>query len=156
MHAFAGRSPGAACAERQVLTAMLHSETACKWLTAQVSPHDFGDEVHRRVFELVQEEVGQKRGAADVQALLARELEPQVCALLSELALEYDAAALPDTELRQAAERLCEWRDARRCKELLAKSGTQGLTAEECAELTQLKRHRSQTTGRRTLGELAS
>jgi DNA primase len=138
--------------ERQVLAAMLHSEAAGRWLAAEVSGSDFSDGLHRQIFELMKERI-KIAGAADIEAMLAQEQREEACALLSELALADDGAAEPEADLRQAVERLCEWRDARRCRQLLDKSETAELSREELQELTELRRRRSQVTGRRSLGE---
>ena len=140
--------------ERQVLAAMLQSDVAPAWLMAELSPQHFGDDLHRRVFEELREHV-EADGALDLEAMLAREQRQEVCALLSELALGDDAIVGAESELRQAVERLCDWRDARRCRELQERARGGGLNGDEWAELTEVKRRQSRATARRSLGETA-
>jgi len=144
-----GQGVGAAAVERQVLAAILQSEVAGRWLLKELSAHDFCDDIHRRVFDTIKTKT-KDIGAPDVEALLAGEQEPDVCGLISGLALTEDGKA-PDAELRKAVERLREWRDARRCQELLSKAGELG--AAELNELTELRRRVSRLTGRRSIGE---
>jgi DNA primase len=136
--------------ERQVLAAMLQSDVAARWLLEELSPHDFCDERHRRVFETLRRKT--EAGTADIKGLLASEQEPELCALWSGLALAEGMGACSDAELRQAVERMREWRDSRRCKELLEKANTGELSAQELTELTELRRGLSRVTARR-IGE---
>jgi len=140
--------------ERQVLAAILQSEVAARWLLQELSPDDFCDERHRRVFESLREKT--EAGAADIESLLAGEQEPELCALLSGLALAEDAGAGSDAELRKAVERMGEWRDSRRFKELLqrehSEEHSEELTDEERRERTELKRRLSRLTARRSIG----
>jgi DNA primase len=142
----------AARVERLVLSAILQSEVTARRLLGELCAEDFCEDIHRRVFERLIEKV-EGSGALDVEAMLAAEQEPELCSVVSGLAMMEDAAACSDAELREAVERMREWRDARRCKELLEKANLAELTAEELNELTELRRRRSRLTQRRSLGE---
>jgi DNA primase len=138
--------------ERQILAAMIQSEViACK-VRDELCSHDFSDELHRRVFEVIGEKL-ETEGHPGLEWSLAGEHEQDVCALVSGLALA--DAVLSDAELHQSVERLREWRDMRRCRELQSKEQSAGLTTEERLELTELKRQQSRVTARRSIGERA-
>ena len=138
--------------ERQVLAAILQSEVAARWLLEELTADDFCDDIHRRVFEKVSEN-WEVAGAPGIAELLSEGQEQELCAVVSGLALAAEAGAAPDVELREAVERMREWRDGRRCKALLQKASAQDLSGDEWAELTELKRRRSRVTARRSIGE---
>lgn len=151
----AAPSSAAERVERQVLAMILHSEAIAHRLLDELSPHDFCDDRYRRVFETVREKA-RTGAAADIADMLAREQGEELCALVSGLALAEDEALPSDSEISEAVERMREWRGARRCRELLEKASAQELSAEEWAELTDLKRQQSRATGRRSIGEPAA
>ncbi len=140
--------------ERHVLAAMLQSEVMARRVAAELSPDHFDHHLHRRLFESLRGTIEVLAGL-DIEVVLAQEQQPEICALLSELALGYEGAGESDAELRKAVERLCEWRDIRRCKELLAKADRGEISEDELLELAQVRHRRSQVTERRSLGELA-
>jgi DNA primase len=138
--------------ERQVLAAIVQSEVIARRLLGELCAEDFCDGTHRRAFErLIQK--AEAAGALNIEEILDSEQEADLCALVSGLAMAEDAAACSDAELREAVERMREWRDARRCKELLEKEQSTGLANEERLELTELKRQHGRLTARRSIGQ---
>ena len=142
----------AARVERQVLSAIVQSEVTARRLLGELCAEDFCDDIHRRAFERLIQKV-KATGALNIEEMLATEQEAELCALVSGLAMTEDAAACSDAELREAVERMREWREARRCRELLDKEQSAGLAIEERLELTELKRQHGRLTARRTIGE---
>lgn len=145
-------SSAAGRVERQVLAAMIQSEILAYRLRDELCPQDFCDDLHRRVFEAIRAKL-EAEGHPGIERGLAAEHEQDVCALVSGLAL-LDAVS-SEAELHQSVERLREWRDMRRCRELQNKEQSGGLTTEERMELTELKRQQSRVTARRSIGEYA-